>query len=520
MLGKLWLHAGRRTRARREFEHAVDCGNSEFSARIALCRIELSEGNVGRAEEQIRRARACDPERFLRLEAPLRDAWALLAPSCGDGALWIGTNQGLVRLRPGRPRAEGLRLFTARGGTGNTEFNRHASLKCGDGTMVFGGMDGLTVFHPDAIRDNPFVPPIRLTGISVSSRAGTRTIEPGSVDRLTLQPGDTSIAFQFAALSFTSPRRNRYAYRMEGFDPGWIDAGHRRTTRYTNLPPGRLRFRVKGSNNDGVWNEDGTFVDLVVLPTLWQTWWLRPTLISLALAAGWAVLRYREHKKREVERLRMRIAGDLHDDLSSDLSGIAVVADMMCGANDIGPGARADLGSIRDASLRMADGLRDIVWYIDPDHDSLRSTVRRMRQVAATLLRGVEHSVHADLPDGDWTLSVTARRSVFLIFKEAVHNALRHAAASKVTISIAVTGDLLGLEISDDGVGFDATAADAGHGVGSMRRRAEEVGGRLDIDSAVGQGTTIRLRLQMAGSRDGPRASDGRIVETRRKEQP
>jgi hypothetical protein len=82
MLGKLWLHAGRRTRARREFEHAVDCGNSEFSARIALCRIELSEGNVGRAEEQIRRARACDPERFLRLEAPLRDAWALLAPSC------------------------------------------------------------------------------------------------------------------------------------------------------------------------------------------------------------------------------------------------------------------------------------------------------------------------------------------------------------------------------------------------------------------------------------------------------
>lgn len=435
-----------------------------------------------------------------------------------DGTMWLGTNQGLTRFRPDSPSDTRFRVFNAADGIGNTEFNRHAALHGSDGLMVFGGMEGLTLFRADEVEDNPFVPPVRITQIEVGGRTGVRPVSVAACDRLTLSPDDTTVSFEFSALSFTAPRLNRYAYRLDGFDASWVDAGTRRTTQYTNLPPGRYRFRVKGSNNDGVWNDIGTSLEVAVLPTLWETWWFRPILCLGIAGAGWALFRYRELKKREVERLRMRIAGDLHDDLSSDLSGIAVVADMVRQTDGVGAEEREDLGNIRDTSLRMADGLRDIVWYIDPDHDSLTATLRRMRQVASTLLRGIEHVFHADVPDRDRPLPVNVRRNVFLIFKEAVHNVVRHAGASTVGIGISLSGDKLQLEIVDDGCGFDLAAGGDGHGLRSMRRRAEEIGGRLEIDSSPGCGTTLRLVVGMAGSRDGRGPLIGRMVEGDRRD--
>jgi len=436
-----------------------------------------------------------------------------------EGTFWLGTNQGLVRFRPALHQEERLRTFGDDEGTGNTEYNRHAALVCKDGTLAFGGMDGLTLLASDSLRNNPFVPPVRLTAISVSSRDGTRMIEPGAVDRLILRPEDSTVAFEFAALSYTMPELNRYAYRMDGYDSEWTDAGARRTTRYTNLPPGRYRFQVRGSNNDGVWNEEGLSLDVIVLPSLWETWWLRPMLVLGIVAVGWAVFHYREIKKREVERLRMRIAGDLHDDLSSDLSGIAVVADMVRQSDGMGAEERRDLGNIRNASLRMADGLRDIVWYIDPDHDNLEAAVRRMRQTASTLLRGIEHRFDVEVSDRDRTLQVDFRRNVFLIFKEAVHNIVRHAGASQVRLTLTTSGDRLRLEIVDDGCGFDTGAASEGHGLTSMERRAEEIGGTLEIDSSPGRGTTLRLTVGMADSRDGRGPVFGRIVRGSRRGQ-
>jgi signal transduction histidine kinase len=204
-----------------------------------------------------------------------------------------------------------------------------------------------------------------------------------------------------------------------------------------------------------------------------------------------------------MERLRIRIAGDLHDDLSSDLSGIAVVADMLRQTDGLGAAELSDLGTIRDASLHMADGLRDIVWYIDPEHDSLTATVRRMRSVASTLLRGIDHVFHSNIPERDVPLPVNTRRNVFLIFKEAIHNIVRHANATRVEIKIAVAGHRLQLHIADDGQGFDPEAVGDGHGLRSMHRRAEDISGRLEIRSAPGAGTELRLTVQMAHSRDG-----------------
>lgn len=419
------------------------------------------------------------------------------------GTMWLGTNQGLARFDRSQPEGAQFWGFTTTDGTGNTEFNRHAALRTSDGAMYFGGMDGLTAFHPSEIRDNPFIPPVHITGIEISSREGVRAVEPFGLDLLVVAPGDTTVGFRFATLNFTSPELNLYRYRLEGFDSAWIDAGTRRTTQYTNIPPGTYRLRVTGSNNDGAWNSEGASLEVVVQPALWETWWFRLMIGCCVVGAAWAGYRFRAGKKREMERLRLRIAGDLHDDLSSDLSGIAVLADMLRQANGFGVSERTDLGEIRDASLHMADGLRDIVWYIDPEHDSLEATGRRMKGVASTLLRGIPYSFTADLPQRSVPLAVNARRNVYLIFKEAVHNVVRHARAGRVEIEIAVSGGLLRLSIVDDGRGFDPAKAADGHGVKSMRRRAEDIGGQLEIQSALGSGTEVRLRVGLAHSRDG-----------------
>ncbi len=428
------------------------------------------------------------------------------------GRLWLGTNPGLSRFDANRSEAPRFRSYTAKDGLGSTEFNRHAAVLAADGTMIFGGMNGLTSFHPDRVLDNPYIPPIEITRIEVSSRDGVREVMPGGLDQLELSPDDKTFGFEFAALSFTAPETNRYAYRLDGFDSGWVEAGTRRSCQYTNIPPGQYTFRVKGSNNDGAWNEEGTALPVLVRPAVWQTWWFRSlvivTLATLAATAYW----YRTAKRRELERVRLRIAGDLHDDVSSDLSGVAMVADMMQRKSYLEERDRDDLAEVRESALKMVDAVRDIVWYIDPEHDSLDSTVARMKGFAATMLRGADVQFVVDLPSRSIALQMATRRALFLVFKEALHNVVRHALANRVLIELEVSGGSIRLAVSDDGVGFDSEHVGDGHGLRSMRRRASEIGGTCDIRSRPEQGTTVELSFNLARSRDGESGGQDRSL--------
>jgi ligand-binding sensor domain-containing protein len=426
------------------------------------------------------------------------------------GGLWLGTNQGLSRFDPGAHAAHRFRNFSPEDGLGNVEFNRHAACRTGDGAMVFGGLDGLTWFRPEEIRPNPTVPPVRLTRIEVVGRQGARDVNPFELERLVLTPGDVSFAIEFAALEFTNPRRNRYAYRLEGFDPEWVDAGTRRYAQYARVPPGDYLFRVRGANNDGVWNEAGSSLAVVVQPAFWQTWWFRVAVGLVVVGGVVGAYSYRMAQVRKVQQLRLDVAGDLHDDLSSDIAGIAVVADMLRRRNGLGERDRVDLEMIRDTARGMVEGVRDIVWYMDPEHDTLEATVDRMRAAADRMLRGTAHTISVSTARHAPDLSMGARRDLFLVYKEAVQNVVRHARADTVSISLAVEGRRLRLEVADDGVGFDPVAVSEGHGLRSMRRRAEQIGAVLEVESRPGRGTTVRLELDIARFRDGTMRS-GRV---------
>ena len=415
-----------------------------------------------------------------------------------EGRLWAGTSRGLLRYDPsGRSPA---RLFDLGDGSGSLEFNRHAATTDGD-TLYFAGMRGVTRFRPEEIQEIDTVPPVVVTDIRVLGETGERHPNPFTVDTVTLEPSDTTLEVEFVALAFTQPKKNRYRYRLEGFDDAWVDAEERGFARYTGLDPGHYVFHASGSNADGVWNESGTTLGIVVRPAIWETLWFRALAVLSLVAALFAWHRRRIGRLLEMERLRVRIASDLHDDLSSDLSGVALAAESMARRAELSDEDRTRLAQVRDTARHLVDGVRDIVWAINPEHDTMEATVRKMRQVARDLLVECDWSFEASPAARSGGIDMTHRRDLLLIFKESLHNVVRHARAERVDVDLEMEGSSLLLRVADDGVGFDPATVEAGNGLASIRRRAAVMGAELDLRSHPGRGTRLLVRI--------PRTRDG-----------
>jgi two-component system, sensor histidine kinase ChiS len=194
-----------------------------------------------------------------------------------DGNLWLSTNKGLSRFNP---QEKTFRNFDVLDGLQSNEFNTGAYYRSETGELFFGGIQGLNYFFPKAIQDNPNVPPVVLTGLRLGNRYVTRNSDPDllktslpEVKEIRFSHKDDVITFEFAALDYSAPGKNLYSYKLEGYNNEWISSGNLSSATYTNLPPGKYTFRAKGSNNDGVWNEDGLAIAVIVTPPWWRTWW-------------------------------------------------------------------------------------------------------------------------------------------------------------------------------------------------------------------------------------------------------
>jgi len=425
---------------------------------------------------------------------PSSVVYSILDDDLGD--LWLGTSHGLSRFEPVSTGPRRFRNYDPADGIGNLEFNRHAALASSDGRFFFGGMDGLTVFRPEEILDNPRIPPLAFTELTVWGSDGPDNMAPFGLEELELRNDQNTINFRFAALNFTDADHNRYSYRLDGHESEWVDGGTHDVARYAELPPGNYVFRLKGSNNDGVWTSRGIELPIHIRPSFWQSWWGRGLLVLLGLSVLAGFHRYRMARLLEVERLRWRIADDLHDDLSSDVSGIALAATLV----------RQDhnddrLNDIEEVSQSVVERLRDVVWYVNPEHDSSQALLRRMRDTANRLLPGTECRFGVDLSHREPALDMATRRHLFLIFKEALHNVARHSQATEVEIRLEQRSGELLLAIRDNGVGFDQATVEGGLGLTSMRRRAESMGAELGVTTEPGNGTEIEVK--MARTRGG-----------------
>ena len=420
------------------------------------------------------------------------------------GRLWISTNRGLDRYHPdtGEHRvfgpAEGLQV----------EYNAGIYTRDDNGVMYFGGPKGFDYFHPDEIRLNPNPAPVVLTSFKVFNREMEQ--RPAWLSEIELTYKQNYFSFEFAAMEFTNPAQNRFAYKMEGFDRDWIESGTRNFAGYTNLDGGVYTFRVKAGNNDGLWTEDETRVTITIVPPFWKKTWFHVLVFlgSISAAAGTVYLIGRKEVKRveagrdeavEMSRSqsrareeeRLRLAGDLHDGPIQDLHAIQLQLSMVKHGKDP--------GEINDYLRRVIHNLRRLCGKLRPPalgHFGLGVAIRS--HVETLMENNPNLKIHLKLGNDRQELDAETRLALFRICQEALSNAVQHSGCSSIQITFELDVERVFLEIRDDGSGFVSRNffefSRKGHfGLLGISERAQAIGGNLEIRTGVSMGTAIRV---------------------------
>jgi len=408
----------------------------------------------------------------------------------GAGHLWLSTGAGLTRFDP---RTSTFQNYEVLDGLQGNSFNRGAHTRDQKGWIYFGGNNGFNAFHPDSIPHNSHIPPVVITRFMVFGQP--LRLVPTRPPSITLDHDQLFFSIEYAALDFSIPEKNRYEYRMEGIDRDWVSAGTRRYVSYSHLDGGTYRFQVRGSNSDGVWNDSGTSLIITIVPPIWDTGWFKTLAGMAALLGLWILYRYRLKKLVEIERMRVRIASDLHDEVGSSLTKIALYSDLLKDNPD--RSSAADLaGKIGDMSRSTVTTMSDVVWSIDARNDTIGDLLDRMRETASGVLgaRQIEAHFHIDGLDDHGKLPVELRENVFLIFKEAITNAAKYSGGSRITIRLSNRGGSFVMDIQDNGKGFAAGHRRSGQGLRNMEMRARRIAGELTLSDDNG----VRIRLVRA----------------------
>lgn len=404
------------------------------------------------------------------------------------GNLWLSSDNGLFKFNT---RTELFTQYDIHDGLQSLEFSGGAFFKSSSGEMFFGGINGFNYFYPDSVKDNYFIPPVVISSVRIFN-------EPirGEVDSVFLSYNQNFLSIEFSSLDFTNPLENQYAYVLEGIENDWhyVDS-RRRIANYTNLAPGKYIFRVRGSNNDGVWNNVGKELHIFISPPYWQTWWF----IILALLFTGFIIYYistiRFRNLLSIEKLKSKLSADLHDNIGSGLTEISILSELA--VNEI-KSSSADpqhkLSLISDKARMLIDNMSDIVWMVNPHRDSLYHVILRLKDSYSDFLSSMEISFGTVNLEKFSTIKLPMdyKQNLFLIFKEAINNSIKHSKCKNIILEASVNKDVLELKMIDDGTGLDLDNIKYGNGILNMKSRAKVIGGSLEIVSD-NDGTTIKF---------------------------
>lgn len=426
--------------------------------------------------------------------------------------LWVSTNRGLCRFDP---RSHAVRTFSRTDGIAGTEFNRYSAAIAEDGRFFFAGTNGITWFDPNTMYGDAEPSPTVITGLALAntpvlwnssvpnvSDAFVIPAPPDHLASLSLPYAQRSLTLSFACMDLSVPLKNRFRYKLEGFHNDWVDAGTAHEATFTNLDPGTYTFRVQGRNSADVWDERGTSLELIIAPPWWGTWWFRGAVLLLLGGGLYTFYRYRLSQTLKVVTMRERIARDLHDEIGSTLSSVSLYSSVaQKKVAQKAPEANELLGRISESTTQVLESINDIVWAVNADNDDMDHLVQRMRDYAMRMTETRGCALHFDQDPAlrALPLKMAARKNLYLVFKEAVNNAVKYSDCHELRVTMERDGTRIVLRIMDDGKGFEPEAATStsggGNGLPNMRKRAAELGATLHILSAPGKGTAIELRF-------------------------
>lgn len=465
--------------------------------------------------------------------------YGILEDDCGN--LWISTNYGLAKFNP---QTSVFRNYDADDGLQSNEFKHGSCYRSRNGEMFFGGNNGFNAFFAEQIKDNPYKPAILITGLKIfnkSIRIGERidglTILEKNISatgEIKLSYIHSSFSLEYTALHYASPKKNQYAYMMEGLDKDWNYVGNRRFATYAHLSSGKYTFKVKGSNNDGIWNETGTSVKIIIPPPPWRTWWAY-SLYVLVLGAG--IIAYvRSQKKklayersvnerlRQVDRLKDEFLANTSHELRTPLNAITGIAESLVKgiAGPLSEKTKANLGMVIYSGKRLSNLVNDILDYSKLKERDLtlnlmpvdmKSLVEVVLQFSKSLTVGKPIQLNNEIGD-DIPLVKGDENRLQQIMYNLIGNAIKFTESGTVSVSAAENGGMVTIKVLDTGIGIpegkledifksfeqvdsSATREHGGTGLGlSITKQLVELhGGTIGVESQVGKGSTFRFSI-------------------------
>jgi len=430
----------------------------------------------------------------------------------GQHNFWISTNMGLSFFDR---RENTFQNYSAKDGLQSNEFNTQAFYKGRSGNIYFGGIKGFNWFNPEAekaiVKTNPRV---AITSINIDDKPyiGDKLFAVSKT--ISLPYNRNNISFEFAALDFTRPQANKIKVILENWDKKWITSDDK-NMRYSHLTPGKYLLKVRAANSDGVWSAEERLTVIVNAP-FWQKAWFYIiagiSLLALIIYVTYFVSRQKIRKRlRQLEKQhaidaeRNRISRDMHDEIGSGLTHIALLSELIQTQQKTERAVKADLGNISAAARKLVESMSEIIWALNPQNDSLENLLSYMREQMQQMFEPFKLKLKIDFPDEipDIKLSNEQRRNLYLVTKEALNNVMKHADANNVKLSLKLENGQLNFEVLDDGTCRSGkTLQPTGNGLKNMRKRIEDIGGAIDwVSTQTGLKVVYTLRIG-AGRQD------------------
>jgi ligand-binding sensor domain-containing protein/two-component sensor histidine kinase len=408
------------------------------------------------------------------------------------GYIYAGTARGVDRIDPQAPiGSRRIRHFTAADGL--PESQQNTAMRDRQGHLWFGTLAGLAEFDPSKSAHHP-APEVYLTRVRVRGEDVPLPWDGAPKLSLGLPSDRNQVAIEYSAIDLSSPESLLFQYRLLGTDTAWSDPLERLDVNYARLPSGPFHFEVRAMDAGGQVSQQTAGFDFNIAVPLWRRWWFLSGMALLLAAGIMQLYNYRVHQLLAMERLRTRIATDLHDDIGASLTQISILTELA--RRGSAPQVLSDVANI---ARELVSDMSDIVWAVNPRHDRFEGLVHRMRRFASDVLGGADIDLEFEtdgLPAGV-AVPLDARRPLYLVLKEAVNNVARHSGARKATIRLELTHGDLKLGVSDDGRGFDPAKSHSGEGLVSVARRMREIGGAATWDSKPGSGTRFTAVLPL-----------------------